>query len=193
MKICNKCKIEKDENEFHKCKKTRLGLKANCKICRNIESKNYAKIQYDIDPEKFIKKNRDWKKNNPEKLIISNRKSCKKRYEKFSEERKKYNKFYRDKYAEEKKLRDSQWRLKNPDKVKEHRRVAARNQRKNDPEKVSARLAIMHEIKMGRIVKPNNCSRCLKECKPEGHHPDYSKPLEVIWLCRQCHNKEHKK
>lgn len=25
------------------------------------------------------------------------------------------------------------------------------------------------------------------------HHPDYSKPLEVVWMCRPCHLAEHKR
>lgn len=29
--------------------------------------------------------------------------------------------------------------------------------------------------------------------KVDGHHPDYNKPLEVIWLCRRHHIEEHKR
>lgn len=193
MKVCKKCKIEKNENEFHKCKRAKSGLKSECRVCRNIESRNYAKIAYENDPVKFIEKHRKWKNNNKEINKESNRKSCKKSYEKFKEKRKEYSKLYREVYAEEKKQWDKAWRLNNPDKVKINGRKAAENQRKRDKEKVAARLAIMHEIKMERMTRPTQCSICQKECKPEGHHPDYSKPLEVVWLCKSCHIKEHAK
>lgn len=37
----------------------------------------------------------------------------------------------------------------------------------------------------GKLV-PQPCKLCKAE-KAEKHHPDYSKPLRVIWLCRKCH------
>lgn len=40
-------------------------------------------------------------------------------------------------------------------------------------------------------LKPEPCLRCGSPW-PEKHHPDYSRPLEVVWLCRPCHLKEHR-
>jgi hypothetical protein len=48
-------------------------------------------------------------------------------------------------------------------------------------------------LKLGGVVRPKVCERCGTACKPHGHHPDYSKPLEVIWLCYPCHLAEHGK
>jgi hypothetical protein len=56
--------------------------------------------------------------------------------------------------------------------------------------------AILH----GRLVRPRKCMRCgeeplpMKDGRPniQAHHPDYSKPLEVLWLCQKCHHQEHK-
>ncbi len=56
--------------------------------------------------------------------------------------------------------------------------------------KVLARSKVSAEVKAGRITRPDNCSRCKSPCKPEAHHPDYSKPLDVVWLCDQCHDEE---
>jgi len=41
------------------------------------------------------------------------------------------------------------------------------------------------------ISRPTHCDECRRECRPEGHHDDYSKPLDVRWLCRLCHKKWH--
>jgi hypothetical protein len=37
---------------------------------------------------------------------------------------------------------------------------------------------------------PRPCAHCGAE-PAEKHHPDYNKPLEVVWLCRRCHQRLH--
>lgn len=59
------------------------------------------------------------------------------------------------------------------------------------PEKLRAMRTISDALRRGKLTRPNQCSRCGKEGRIEGHHPDYSKPLEVIWLCTLCHNDVH--
>lgn len=46
-------------------------------------------------------------------------------------------------------------------------------------------------IKDGVIIKAEECSCCGSKMYLEGHHYDYSKPLEVVWLCKSCHTYEH--
>ena len=65
--------------------------------------------------------------------------------------------------------------------------------RKNNPEKVRAHEAIRRAIRTGKLIKPKSCSECGKEKRLHGHHFDYSKPLEVIWLCASCHKNLHLK
>lgn len=41
---------------------------------------------------------------------------------------------------------------------------------------------------------PDTCSMCgVKSSDIHAHHIDYNKPLEVVWLCRECHLAEHGK
>lgn len=58
-------------------------------------------------------------------------------------------------------------------------------------QKMRARSILGQAIFRQKINKPNYCSKCKKRCKPHGHHTDYSKPLEVQWLCRACHDVVH--
>ena len=56
-----------------------------------------------------------------------------------------------------------------------------------------ARGKLHSEIESGRLKRPKFCSRCGSDkSRIEAHHPDHSKPLEVIWLCPVCHAAEEK-
>ncbi|ARG95504.1 hypothetical protein B1T50_04685 [Mycobacterium kansasii] len=63
------------------------------------------------------------------------------------------------------------WRAKNPEKRRAHRKVE---------------LA----IKAGRMAS-QSCQVC-GDAKSQAHHDDYSKPLEVVWLCALHHKARHK-
>jgi len=54
------------------------------------------------------------------------------------------------------------------------------------PERPAAALAVSNAVRDGRLVK-QPCEFC-GALKVEAHHDDYTKPLEVRWLC----NKHHK-
>lgn len=59
-----------------------------------------------------------------------------------------------------------------------------------------ARDASMSAIKTGHLVRPAICSSCGKtDCEIQGHHWSYLEEhwLDVIWLCTECHGKEHRK
>lgn len=60
-----------------------------------------------------------------------------------------------------------------------------------NPEKHRARAAANKAIKSGFLVRASLCSKCNQERKTHAHHDDYTKPLEVRWLCCKCHFQEH--
>lgn len=51
----------------------------------------------------------------------------------------------------------------------------------------AANLRVQRAVKRGELTRPDACETCGKPCKPEGAHTDYSRPLDVMWLCRKCH------
>ena len=73
---------------------------------------------------------------------------------------------------------------------KETSRKSDCKQRQLHPERIKARKAIYNAIRLGRLIRPDHCEMCFIVCRPEGHHEDYSKQLEVDWLCTECHNKQ---
>jgi hypothetical protein len=61
-----------------------------------------------------------------------------------------------------------------------------------------ASIDLNRAVRDGRVVKPAQCEECGKTCGSgkadglHGHHTDYRKPFEVIWLCRPCHMEKHR-
>lgn len=51
---------------------------------------------------------------------------------------------------------------------------------------------IAYLIKKGRIARPDSCTQCGKAGSIEGHHPDYSEALTIVWLCKRCHKAIHR-
>lgn len=66
-------------------------------------------------------------------------------------------------------------------------RDRARGFHEFDPQKIYARNAT-------RVLRkePHDCERC-GAANAHAHHDDYTRPLDVRWLCRACHAVEHRK
>ena len=77
------------------------------------------------------------------------------------------------------------------EKGKSVRFLATRNYRSAYPLRHKANTAVGSAIRDGRLKRPDFCEKCGTACKPNGHHDDYSKPLNVRWLCLGCHNEFH--
>lgn len=56
-------------------------------------------------------------------------------------------------------------------------------------EQSQIRAAVAKAVKLGELVR-QPCEVC-GATRTDGHHDDYSKPLEVRWLCRGHHLKHH--
>ena len=65
--------------------------------------------------------------------------------------------------------------------------------RKQFPHIYKAQTIVNNTVRSGELVKPDICSACDKKGRQiEGHHDDYSKPLDIIWLCSACHKQLHR-
>ena len=69
--------------------------------------------------------------------------------------------------------------------MRERWRVYRRAYERAHRTKNLARLLTSLMRRFGYLV-PGPCAKC-GHAKVVAHHPDYSRPLDVIWLCRPCH------
>lgn len=88
-----------------------------------------------------------------------------------TEKRRKSVKRYNDLHREERRKSTQEWRARNRDKFRAHGKVAK-------------------ALRSGKLAKLP-CSVCGNP-KSQAHHDDYSKPLEVKWLCQTHHKELHR-
>lgn len=61
--------------------------------------------------------------------------------------------------------------------------------RRRHPERFAARAAVSYAVRVGHLVR-RPCEVC-GEPRAQAHHEDYSRPLEVRWLCLRHHWAQH--
>jgi len=101
------------------------------------------------------------------------------------------------------KVKESHKRYSHKPENKEKRRIWTRNYRKTERGRllqklsnerravqIKANMLINDKIKSGTI-KRGNCIMCGLP-NAQAHHPDYSKPLDIVWLCVKHHTDVHK-
>lgn len=58
------------------------------------------------------------------------------------------------------------------------------------PHARNAQNMVAYHLRKGHLTRPTICESCgVESDKIEAAHEDYSKPLEIKWLCRSCHVK----
>ena len=60
-----------------------------------------------------------------------------------------------------------------------------------NPEAVVAHNKLKLLRRNGEWENAAECSECGVKTQTHAHHEDYSKPLEVVYLCRSCHKAIH--
>ena len=164
-KLCSRCKEMKALDDFGKSNKTKCGLRGDCKKCRNARRL--------LNRERIISLNKLWYDRNKEK-VNAKRKS--------PENRKKardYKALNAEKYNRLRGLYRS--------------REESRKEREKHRDKINARKILNYHVSKGHIIKFDACQECGSKERIHGHHENYSKPLEVIWLCNKCHQRRHRK
>ena len=69
-----------------------------------------------------------------------------------------------------------------------------RDWRKNNPLSEEHRIrdksrSFSRMLYVRGILEKTDCKRCGSKKNLERHHHDYSKPREIVWLCKDCHQK----
>lgn len=128
------------------------------------------------------------------KGVTSRCKECHK--VKVRENRKEKAEYYRaydaKRFQEDPKVRERHRRYQATEAGKASMREAREKWHSANPDKKAAHTILNNAVRDGRKEKPKECEVCGATGRIEGHHHDYALPLDVKWLCRQCHVNEHK-
>jgi len=158
-KTCTKCKQERTLDEFYKSARYKCGRVSICRHCQSARIRNLYK-------------------NSPEFKAVHRARVA--AYKKRPLTKELLRVWRREYYkANQEQIIDS--RRRNRQKHTE----TVRRYAKQNKDKLRARSLVNQRINRGKL-KREPCIVC-KNPKGEAHHPDHSKPLDVVWLCRKHH------
>ena len=106
-----------------------------------------------------------------------------------------YRQYDAVRFKSDPKVRERHKRYQTTDAGKSALRRAREKWKNEKPEARAAHIILGNAVRDKRVVKPTTCTKC--GCSPKkrnlhAHHEDYTKPVDVIWLCSQCHSDRHK-
>ena len=167
--ICRTCSVDKAPHEFRKKFDGKYTYyEKQCRSCNDVQ-------------------HREWEKRNPDKLSAQKRRYALKNALQIKvRDRTRYRKPER----RERIITDAKRRLFAEGSVKRLERLW--RWRNKNPEKYAAQTYLNNALKREEITK-GACSGCGSTSRINGHHHDYSRPLDVTWLCPSCHGVEHAK
>ena len=62
----------------------------------------------------------------------------------------------------------------------------------NNPIQAAAMKIYKYALRQGKLER-GPCAVCSATENIDGHHTDYTKPLDVVWLCKPHNREEHKR
>jgi ribosome-binding protein aMBF1 (putative translation factor) len=98
-----------------------------------------------------------------------------------------YARIYRQNNPEQKKKDDKRYYLRHKEKAKEN----SYRLRKENPLLHPAQNKVYRAVKSGKLIKSKFCEICGRDVNIVSHHKDYTKPLDVMWVCQKCHANIH--
>lgn len=168
-KVCPKCHNpnwdKRDKKRICKgCNKRFISHKEKKYCSEKCRSKNSLKLDYLKNKDKRLEYSRGY-------------------YEQNKESRLAYSKGYRQEHKEEEKARTKKWIKANR---KRYNKLMQLNYQRNKF-KQKARNKARRNVPIPDIF----CQKCGLKPAKERHHSDYSNPLDVIFICKPCHELIH--
>ena len=165
LKICTKCKVERELSEFDRDKYKKDGLSSSCKECRKA---------YRSTHKEAIK-------------------ACSKTY---YTDHKAERKAYLDSHKEEIKASKKAYYEDHKEEIKAYKKAYNKSPegklvRKKTEAKYLNAYRSRRCFRSHKTTPPTICTKCPSTNNIQAHHNDYNLPMEVIYLCRQCHADWH--
>lgn len=167
-KTCSKCKKSLPLENYSKRENRKCGVMSACKKCLAEKARAYRRSKHGFEITRKA-----------EKKYLLTAKGQKTRITKLD------NRRANKSYNERRRARERTNEQREKNKI---RRRTYLSLEKNKI-KEQARSKLSHAVKSGKILK-SPCIECGNP-KSEGHHPNYNKPLDVIWLCKYHHSEFH--